>query len=250
MQQLLPRTSMNGRYGYRPGGSLSGLGDVTPGQVQAIGAGATSIAATAMSNAPLSTKIESSIASGLFTAASIPSPASPFLAIAGAAASFLAAMGVGSGCGQSCVLSSQYANQIEALLKQNLNTYLALNPRYESAQQAALGVANALLNDLKQQCSNPQLGTAGQNCISERLDASACHWKDANGACWNWIIGYLNPIANDTTVVPDPVTSAVDAAGNAVDSALSSIATSMSGISPLLLIGGGLLLFAMVGGDN
>ena len=249
MQQLSPRSSMNGRYAYRPGGSLSGLSDVTAGQVSSVGSGATSIASTAMSNAPLSTKIESSIASGLFTAASVPSPASPFLAIAGAAASFLAAMGVGSGCGQSCVLSSQYANQIEALLKQNLNTYLALNPRYYSAQQAAIGVANALLNDLKQQCSNPQLGTAGQNCISERLDASACHWKDSSGNCWNWIIGYFNPIANDTAVVPDPV-APVNAAATAADSAVSSIASSVSGMSPVLLIGGALLLLAFAGGDN
>src|SRR5215468_8429779 len=50
-----------------------------------------------------------------------------------------------SGCGKSCVITSNWANQAEALLKRNLAAYLALPaPRAESAQQAYLANFDAI----------------------------------------------------------------------------------------------------------
>lgn len=186
-----------------------------PSTAQVAGAAsgfANSIASAIQSNAPLSTKIESAAAGALFSAAAIPSPATPFLAIAGGIASLLATVGVGSGCGQTCVLSSNYANQAEALLQQNVNAYLALpQPRSTIDQQAALANFNAIWQDLVQQCSNPQLGDAGRRCISDR-QAGACTWRN-NGQCWNWFSGYRDPIANDTDTYAPSIAS--DASGAA-----------------------------------
>jgi hypothetical protein len=220
---------------------VRGLG-ITSGQASAVAGGAVSIASTAMNpNLPLSTQIESSIASGLLSAAPFAGPAAPFLVVAGGVASLLAAFGVGSGCGETCVLSTKYANQAESLLKQNLDTYLAQHPRYYSAQQAALGVFNAVWNDLVQQCSNPSLGSAGQRCISDR-QAGACKWRDSSGRCFNWFSGYRDPIANDPTVQPDDPTPA-----NPVTSALDSVVGSgwTSDLLPLAVIGGLVALAAM-----
>lgn len=257
MQQLLPRSSFNGHYAYRPVRSLTGLSDVTPGQIGGGAGAATSIIQTDTNpNIATSTKIESTIGASLLQAAAYtPPPANVALAIAGAAAELLAAFGVGSGCGQSCVLSTKYANQAEATLKQNLDGYFQ-GPRYASQQTFALQVFDTIWADLVQQCSAPSLGSAGQACISDR-QSGACKWKatapppypggPAQGACWNWFNGYRDPIAKD---VPNPDPPSADSTIAGAGSALSSIATSLSGLSPLLLIGGGLLLVGMMGGDN
>ena len=164
--------------------------------------------------AALSTTVESSVGSSLLTAAPFTGPAAPFVAAAGAIADMLASFGVGAGCGQSCVLSSDFANQAEAQLQQNISNYFAIAPpRPASAQAAAVANAQTILNWIQQQCSNPQLGSAGQQCISDRM-AGGCTWKQTAaklppwgtppvGACWNWVNGYLDPIANDPNVVPD-----------------------------------------------
>lgn len=147
--------------------------------------------------------------SALLTAAMIPGPQAPFLAIAGAAAELLGAIGIGRGCGQTCIVASQYANKAESLLQQNYNTYFALpTPRAQSAQQAALNVFDQVWQGLVQACSNPQLADAGKRCVTDR-QAGACKWKDANGQCWNWFSGYRDPIANDPNVVADSPLSAV-----------------------------------------
>lgn len=253
MHQLLPRSAFNGRYAYRPYRSLTGMSDVTPGQIGAGAGAATSIISTDTNpNVATSTKIESSIGAGLLQAAAYtPPPANVALAIAGAAAEMLAAFGVGSGCGQSCILSTKYANAHEDLFRQNIQGYFS-GPRYKSQQQFALQVFDAIWADLVQQCGQVSLGTAGQNCISDRQQG-ACKWKATadspwpggpkQGQCWNWFNAYRDPIAAD---IPNPDPPAADSAGGA----LSSFASSVSGLSPLLLIGGGLLLFGMIGGDN
>lgn len=142
------------------------------------------------------------------------------------------------GCGQTCVQASNIANQVEPVLKQNLQQYLAASPRYASLQKAALNNFDTAWAALVQACSNPQLQKAGQNCVADRQQG-ACHYKTspggwngttytapgANGsgsACWNWFVGYRDPIANDPNVVPDPVT----AAASSISSEVSSIASS------------------------
>jgi hypothetical protein len=150
-----------------------------------------------------------------------------------------------SGCGQTCVVTSQWANQAEGYLKQNISAYFAIPaPRPQSVQQIAMANFQAIWNTLVQQCSQPGLGTAGQNCINDRKDGG-CKWKQtgqpypgtpAVGACWNWWNGYYYPIANDTNVYNDAASAA-----SPITNAISSL-TGVN-ISPYLLIG-----VALIGG--
>lgn len=128
------------------------------------------------------------------------------------------------GCGQTCVQASNIANQVEPVLQRNLQQYLAAPaPRPASLQAGALNTFDAAWAALQQACSNPQLQAAGQRCVSDRAQG-ACHYKTSPGGwsgttytppgasgsgstCWNWFVGYRDPIANDPNVVPDPVSS-------------------------------------------
>lgn len=149
-----------------------------------------------------------------------------------------------SGCGDTCVEATKLANEAEPLLLQNLQTYLSAPVRYQSYQAAALNNFALTWQALQQACSNPQLGSAGQACISDR-ERGSCAYKTspggwtqgaggnwtytypgANGsgdACWNWFVGYYDPIANDPDVQPDPVPGA-----GALSSVLSSVGLSPS----------------------
>jgi hypothetical protein len=152
-----------------------------------------------------------------------------------------------SGCGPTCVETSQWANQAEPLLAQNIQAYFAQPaPRSQSSQAQALANFDNIWTTLQQQCSQPGTGNAGKRCISDR-QAGACTIKQtANspllkypgqpqpGQCWNWFSGYRDPIANDATV-PD------------TQAALAS-ASSTLGVSPstLLLLGAAALLGLVV----
>lgn len=167
--------------------------------------------------------------------------------LGGAIASAIAEIGVAisdiwSGCGQTCTQATAYANQTEPLLLQNLQQYLSAPIHYQSLQAAALQNFYTAWNALNQACGNPALGAAGQRCVSDRAQGSCVYktspggWQQVNGtwqyqypggngsgdSCWNWFIGYHDPIANDPTVVPDPVPGA-----GALSSLLSTV-----GISP------------------
>jgi hypothetical protein len=163
-----------------------------------------------------------------------------------------------AGCGQTCTAATSIANQVATLLGNNLTSYLSQPVHYYSVQQAALNTFNQAWALLVQNCSNTALGVAGQNCISQRQQGACAYqtspggWQQdssgnwtyigpgANGSgttCWNWFIGYHDPIANDPTVQPDPVglqvqvngdgsvtvtlpeaTATVDSSGNVVSS--------------------------------
>jgi hypothetical protein len=160
------------------------------------------------------------------------------------------------GCGSSCTLTSTEANNIESMMQQNLSQYLAA-PVSAATQAEALGNFNTLWSQIQSYCLQPSLGAAGTNCISERQNG-ACSYKTtpggwqqngstwtyvypgANGSgstCWNWFVGYSDPITNDPRIGEASSTS-------------SSSASSSSGASilfPAALIGGGLLLLFMFG---
>lgn len=158
-----------------------------------------------------------------------------------------------SGCGPTCVITSQYANQATSLFAQNLGAYLDLPmPHSKSAQQAALANFDAIWAWLEQVCGQPGTGNAGVRCIQNQqrgscpLKVSAFGWQqNADGSwfyqkngpsgsgsnCWNYFSGFRDPIANDPTVVSDAQAAAP----------ASSILGSLSGGSsllPLLAIGG------------
>lgn len=168
----------------------------------------------------------------LLTAAPFAGPAAPFVALGGAMLELLASFGVGSGCGQSCTMSSQYANQAGDKLSQNRDMYLALPlPRPRSAQVAALANFDTVWAWLVQQCSNPQLGDAGRRCITDR-QAGACKWRDSSGNCFNWFNSMRDPIANDKNVYDDSVQASVQAS---VGSDLSALIPSGASVSSLIL---------------
>lgn len=150
-----------------------------------------------------------------------------------------------SGCGQTCIVTSNWANDAETKLRQLAKAYFAIKaPRPQSVQQAAMQGFQDVWNYLYTQCSNPQLGTAGQNCTGDRKDG-ACKWKQtallgipgepAIGECFNWWAEYYWPIANDPDVVPD---SQLQSAAGATVSDLTAGLVTDSGQSllPLLLL--------------
>lgn len=185
--------------------------------------------------------------------------------LGGAIAGVIAQIGVAianafSGCGQTCVQATTIANQVEPILQQNLDAYMSAPIHYASLQAGALNNFTGAWNALQQACSSPSLAAAGQRCITDR-QAGACTWKaspggwnqDASGtwtytnwgaagsgsACWNWFVGYHDPIANDPTVVPDP---------SPVASALSSLTSGTVFGLPIssLLLPAGLLVAAAI----
>ena len=214
------------------------LGDVTTGEVSSIGQGVSNIFALGTSNLPVSTQIEGSISSGLFSAAAIPSTWPLGAGGCAAIAGLLAQFGVGSGQGQSCVLSTQYANAAESALQQNIAAYRSIpTPRWTGYQTQALQNFMSVWNDLVQQCSNPALGDAGKRCISDRQSGS-CVWKNADGSCFNWWAGYHDPIANDpdTTDVPPSSFSSGESSLSNIASSLTAAAGGNSALLPIAAI--------------
>jgi hypothetical protein len=157
-----------------------------------------------------------------------------------------------SGCGITCVETSEWANQAADALQQVMDGYFAL-PAPRTVTQKALAVANfkTIWAQLQKACGQPGTGNAGVRCISDR-QAGACTWKQKYapvypgepniGECWNWFNGYLGPIQADP-VVPDPTLAsqvATDAGsvGTAFDSIFTSSAAGGTNYLPLLLIGG------------
>ena len=137
-----------------------------------------------------------------------------------------------SGCGQTCIETSQWANQAEALLQKNITAYFAQPaPRSASQQAAALANFDAIWARLVALCSDPSTGNAGKRCISDREAGSCAYMQPAAsvppwgvppaGACWNWFAGMRDPIANDANVYDDSASAAVSNAATAVSSAAS-----------------------------
>jgi hypothetical protein len=160
----------------------------------------------------------SAAVSGMVAAGWIPASAVPFIGPGIAVAALVASVLIkNSGCGQTCIVTSEWANKAAAALQQNSDAYFALPvPRSRSNQQLALQTFDRIWAQLVQMCSDPQWGNAGKRCISDR-QAGACTWKQnrtgghpgepALGECWNWHNGYRDPIANDPNVVDDSLLS-------------------------------------------
>jgi hypothetical protein len=191
-------------------------------------------------------------AAALASAGIIAGAAVPFIgpAIAGVTLAIEAILN--SGCGQTCVVTSQWANQAAAQLQANLDAYFAQPaPRAQSLQTLAIQNYQKIWNTLVSQCSQPNLGQAGQNCIGDRQQG-ACKWhqtgqpqypgQPALGDCWNWYDAYYVPLASDPNVVPDSEASpaSVAASGNVISelfSGSSSTTLLLLGAAGLLVLG-------------
>jgi len=251
---------------YYPGEiGINGLGDTNPINLTA---SAASVAGTVMT----------SMAPFLAVGSAIPIVGEFIMAGAGIA---IAAMKLFSGCGQTCVQTSNAANQAGDMLEQLVHNYVANPVRTVSMQSAALTAFDHVWAALEQTCSNPQFAAAGQRCITDR-QRGACTWKASPGGwnpdgtytfagksgsgdtCWNWFVGYRDPIANDPFVIPDsqlagpaPVNNTTTSAnsiipvqsspaGGAVGAAVNPVNNqSVSGIPLPLILGGGALLLLL-----
>jgi hypothetical protein len=216
--------------------TMRGLGDQQSAQ-QAVSFGTVGVSAA----------VSAAVAAGLIGTAAI-----PFVGPAIAAAALVASILIkNSGCGQTCIQTSQWANQAAAALQQNSDAYFALPVlRSRSNQLLALQTFDQIWAKLVEMCSDPQWGDAGKRCISDR-QAGACVWhqnrsgghpgEPAVGECWNWRNGYRDPIANDPNVVDDSVSSVASSVSGSIDSFFGGAAGGLD-LVPLLVIGGLLVL--------
>lgn len=173
----------------------------------------------------------------------------------GLVTSLVSSLIANSGCGVTCVQTSQWANQAGAALDQNIQAYFAQPaPRSRSSQQAALANFDAIWARLQELCGQAGTGDAGVRCISDR-QAGACHWKQTPtssllqypgepqpGACWNWFSGQRDPIANDPNVVDDSASALAQGAADTTASVVSGSSSSL--MIPLLIVAG--VLVALV----
>jgi hypothetical protein len=200
----------------------------------------------ATSPLPVSTMAEDSAATALTAAAAIPSPATPFLLAAAGIAKLLATLGVGSGCGQTCIQATNVVNQAEPALLANIQQY----ENGEITQEQAQATYSAIMQGLQVSCSAIP-GQAGQDCWTDR-QAGSCKWKQTTdspllgypgepqpGDCWDWVSGYGTPLTLPPLVATSPAASSVGSAISTVSSDASAIASSVglpSGMGSLLLM--------------
>jgi hypothetical protein len=87
-------------------------------------------------------------------------------AIAGLTISIMAL--INSGCGQSCIITSNWANQAADLLHQNIQAYFSLpTPRSTVDQAAALNNFDLIWSKYTQECAQIS-GDAGTNAVADR----------------------------------------------------------------------------------
>lgn len=138
------------------------------------------------------------------------------------------------GC-QSCIVTSDQANKIEDLMKQNLAAWQGSNKTCAEKQQC-LSNFDQLWDALVQFCSNPQFGGAGKNCIGDRQEG-ACHYGTYPN-CWNWFVGYRDPIANDSCSNQQVVSNL----GTSILPDVSSIVSSSTGFDWTTILAIGLVI--------
>jgi hypothetical protein len=285
MEQLLARPALNYRYpvvspsarlrmeSAAPYGSRYGRESAAPSRLQrlalaglatstqqyvAAGAGAASGGAQIAVSPTVGGKV---IGAGgiIASAAPLAGPAAPVVAIAGAV---VAAVGtimqflhLGDGCGQSCILTSNWANDAETNIRALVNAYFSQPaPRLTTSRDAALRAFDAIWNQLAQACAQVK-GPAGTNCTGDRQSGS-CHFHQTGdspwpggpkvGECWNWFSAYRDPIAHDPDVVtPDPL----DPSGGSLFPSGSGGGLTLGNLDSktVLLIGGALLLIGAMG---
>lgn len=243
------------------GMSRKGMGQSTSGTISQVAGGAATVTGSTL---------------GLLTAAGVLQAVPIAGQIAGAALAITAVVAsFFKGCGSSCVLTSDEANQVGNLMAENLNQYLAA-PVSAATQQEALNNFDQLWAGMVSYCSNPSMGSAGQRCISDRQQGSCAYqtspggWQQTNGtwnyvgpglnhsgtACWNYFIGMRDPIANDPRVAAaEAAASAASSPAASLAAPLSAITNAFSGLNlqslllPAGLVIGGLVLASVLGGD-
>ena len=165
-------------------------------------------------------------------------------ALVAAGAAIASALGVGSGCGPSCIQATNVVNSAEPVFKQNLDAY----ENGTIDQATAIANYNSMWTAMQQACA----AIPGQvNCIGDR-QAGACKWKATNqlypacppiGSCWNWNNGYYVPLTFPAVNAPSTNGSVT---GSSIGSGITEVVSSLTSNPTLLLIGGAIALFAVM----
>lgn len=172
-------------------------------------------------------------------------PAAPFILAAAALVGPLTSIikGMISGCGQSCIEATKYADTAAVYLDKLKTEYLRQpQPRCREAQQATLQYIDGVFSWLEQGCMAVG-GDAGRRCIDERIrpgvDAPWCanspdasKIRTANGC--NWIALFRDPVANDPNVKVCTVTAT--GGGNVLGSILGGDGGGMDTTMLLLIV--------------
>lgn len=172
-------------------------------------------------------------------------------ALVAAGAAIASALGLGAGCGQTCIEATNVVNQAEPVFVQNVEQY----ETGQIDQTTAIANYQQMQTAVEQSCGAIS-GAAGTNCISDRFTPGGCKWKATSqpypssppvGSCWNWYSGYYLPLTQPSvTPYASTSTSASSIVGDVTDT-ISSLSDSGGG---LLLVGGlALLGIIMVSGD-
>jgi hypothetical protein len=179
----------------------------------------------------------STVGSALLSSAVYAGPvAGAALAVAGSIAEIVSLFGPNP----NNTYATEIVNQVEAdVMQPNLHGWQALPPDEKTSNNQAAFEQNFYngWNYVLQSCNNPQLGSAGINCIGDRQ----------RGGKFDWFASYLDPIANDPQVAINTA-AALAASTNASNttstdgSGTSSISSIVSGIDPNMLILGGMML--------
>jgi hypothetical protein len=234
-QQQARRVALLDRMGYRIG--MNGVDPTNPATDLTLAGSLTATTASVL--------LATGAAATGGTIAAISTLAGPIGAAAGALVGIFMQVIADSGCGQTCIISSDYANKVTAALQQLVQAYQS-SGHTKSEQTATLNAIDYAFAQLNQLCGNPQLGNAGKRCISERLvRGGTAPWCPLPGhtGC-DYYTAYRDPVANDPNVVPD--TPASSGIASAVNSVLSS-AASPAGLDSLLS-GNGLIIAALIVG--
>jgi hypothetical protein len=170
-----------------------------PTLTQGAATGATSGALLGVSTAQSTgSAVAGGVAAGLMTTAgilaAIPGGQIPAAVIAGLASLVGPIASQFKGCGETCVLTSQFANQVQSAADQANASYWGAKIHTVSMQQATLQVMNELWQYLVAHCQAVG-GQGGAQCIADRQ----------RGGKYDFFVHYVDPIANDSSVVPDPV---------------------------------------------
>lgn len=232
-------------YSFGLGRWHPGLGDgMSPSQESSLITGAGNAIQSAITSNTVSGEAGGAVTAAFDVGALFAGPAAPVVTAIGNFIGPLIARF--NGCGQTCVEATQIANSVGTPMTQAFHAYMDAPLHYYSSQQTFLNLYNQLMTALRNACSNPQLGQAGQNCIADN-SPNACHWKTSPGGwingefvwwgaagsgneCWNPYLMY-QAVLQDPTVVPDPAPSASPVSGSVTGSQPSS-----SSSSPLLLL--------------
>jgi hypothetical protein len=173
--------------------------------------------------------IAGGIQAGLMAAAPFTGPAAPFVLMAAQMVAPIAKMF--AGCGVTCKEATTIANNAEDAANRLLSQWNAVPVKYASIQKAYLAAQADVWNYLSGSCQKIG-GQGGQQCLADRQ----------RGGKFDFFIHYVDPVANEKDIVPDPPSAT---------STSSLLTGTVAGLPmPLILGGAGLVLLLMMGGNK